>query len=73
VAFLEHIVSSQPGDREIHVIADNLLAHKTMKVTAFLRRKARPVGIYRSSATYRISLDMPDTVRSGRATPRFST
>jgi len=36
VAFLEQIVSSQPRNREIHVIADNLSAHKTTKVTAFL-------------------------------------
>jgi transposase len=36
VAFLEQIVSSQPRDREIHIIADNLSAHKTAKVLAFL-------------------------------------
>ena len=36
VAFLDQIVSSQPRDREIHIIADNLSAHKTAKVTAFL-------------------------------------
>jgi transposase len=36
VAFLEHIVSSQRADREIHIIADNLSAHKTAKVMAFL-------------------------------------
>ena len=36
VAFLEQIVTTQPADREIHIIADNLSAHKTAKVTAFL-------------------------------------
>ena len=36
VAFLEQIVSSQRRDREIHIIADNLSAHKTAKVVAFL-------------------------------------
>lgn len=36
VAFLEQIVHSQPASREIHIIADNLSAHKTAKVTAFL-------------------------------------
>jgi transposase len=36
VAFLEQVVSSQPRDREIHIIADNLSAHKTAKVLAFL-------------------------------------
>jgi len=36
VAFLDQIVRSQPRDREIHIIADNLSAHKTAKVTAFL-------------------------------------
>ena len=36
VAFLDQIVTSQPATREIHIIADNLSAHKTAKVTAFL-------------------------------------
>ena len=36
VAFLDQIVSSQPATREIHIIADNLSAHKTTKVTDFL-------------------------------------
>ena len=40
VAFLDQIVSSEPPDREIHIIADNLSAHKTAKVLAFL--KAHP-------------------------------
>jgi transposase len=30
--FLAKIVDSQPADRQIHVIADNLSAHKTRKV-----------------------------------------
>jgi transposase len=36
VGFLEDIVVSQPAGREIHIIADNLSAHKTAKVTDFL-------------------------------------
>ncbi len=36
VAFLADIVANQPAKKEIHVIADNLSAHKTKKVAAFL-------------------------------------
>jgi transposase len=36
VAFLTDLVSSQPADRKIHVIADNLSAHKTDRVEEFL-------------------------------------
>jgi len=36
VAFLEEIMASQPAGKEIHVIADNLSAHKTKLVDAFL-------------------------------------
>jgi len=36
VAFLTDIVASQPARREIHVIADNLSAHKTKRVQQFL-------------------------------------
>lgn len=36
VAFLGEIVAHQPQGREIHVIADNLSAHKTQRVGAFL-------------------------------------
>jgi transposase len=36
VDFLAQIVESQPAGREIHVIADNLSAHKTKKVFEFL-------------------------------------
>jgi len=36
VAFLTDIVASQPRGREIHVIADNLSAHKTKRVQEFL-------------------------------------
>jgi transposase len=36
VAFLTNIVVNQPRGREIHVIADNLSAHKTGQVKAFL-------------------------------------
>lgn len=36
VAFLREVVASQPAGREIHVIADNLSAHKTQQVRDFL-------------------------------------
>jgi len=36
VAFLAQIVASQRRGREIHIIADNLSAHKTKRVEAFL-------------------------------------
>lgn len=36
VAFLTDILFSQPAGREIHVIADNLSAHKTVQVKEFL-------------------------------------
>src|SRR5215813_12478093 len=36
VAFLTEIVAHQPKEREIHIIADNLSAHKTKRVEAFL-------------------------------------
>ncbi len=36
VAFLTSLVAEQPAEREIHIIADNLSAHKTKRVTEFL-------------------------------------
>jgi transposase len=36
VAFLSELVSGQPAEREIHVILDNLSAHKTARVKQFL-------------------------------------
>jgi transposase len=41
VAFLTDLVVSQPREREIHVIADNLSAHKTSRVTEFLQTHAQ--------------------------------
>jgi transposase len=38
VAFLADIVVNQPRGKEIHVIADNLSAHKTLQVGEFLDR-----------------------------------
>jgi transposase len=37
VAFLSELVSSQAPGQEIHVVADNLSAHKTERVAQFLR------------------------------------
>jgi transposase len=41
VAFLTDIVANQPRGKEIHVIADNLSAHKTERVEEFLKRHPR--------------------------------
>src|ERR1700730_13680105 len=35
--FLDKIVASQPEGREIHIVADNLSAHKTKNVFEFLQ------------------------------------
>lgn len=40
VAFLTDVVAHQPRRQEIHVIADNLAAHKTQRVDAFLAEHA---------------------------------
>lgn len=50
VAFLGQIVASQPSGQEIHVIADNLSAHKTAKVKAFL--EANPTVSIHYTPTY---------------------
>jgi len=44
VAFLEQIVASQTPAKEIHIIADNLSAHRTSKVWEFLERKSTAAG-----------------------------
>ena len=36
VAFLADVMATQPAGKEIHIIADNLSAHKTRRVKAFL-------------------------------------
>jgi transposase len=36
VAFLSEVAASQPKDQEIHVVVDNLSAHKTERVDSFL-------------------------------------
>ena len=41
VAFLTDIVAHQPRGKEIHVIADNLSAHKTKQVDVFLSEHAQ--------------------------------
>ena len=41
VAFLTDLVTNQPSGQEIHVIADNLSAHKTARVEAFLAQYPR--------------------------------
>ena len=37
IRFLGQIIASQPKEKEIHIIADNLSAHKTKEVSAFLQ------------------------------------
>jgi transposase len=36
ISFLDQVVATQPKEREIHIICDNLSAHKTQAVTAWL-------------------------------------
>ena len=50
VAFLSELTSQQPRDREMHVIADNLSAHKTERVKEFL--KAHPQVHLHFTPTY---------------------
>src|SRR5438067_2247877 len=55
VAFLTDIVVNQPKGKEIHVIADNLSAHKTKQVDAFL--VAYPRVALHFTPTYSSSLN----------------
>jgi transposase len=41
VRFLREVVDSQPATKRIHIIADNLSAHKTKAVQAFLQENPR--------------------------------
>jgi transposase len=41
LAFLTEIVERNPGSKEIHIILDNLSAHKTKAVAGFLEQNAR--------------------------------
>jgi transposase len=50
VAFLGQIAASQPPAKEIHIIADNLSAHKTKAVSAFLQ--ANPTFRIHYTPTY---------------------
>jgi transposase len=50
VDFLAQIVASQPPGREIHVVADNLSAHKTKRVFEFL--EANPAVRIHYTPTY---------------------
>ena len=50
VTFLEEVVSTQPAEREIHVILDNLSTHKTDLVNAFLQQ--HPNVLFHFTPTY---------------------
>jgi len=50
VGFLSEIVAHQPRNREIHIIADNLSAHKTQRVRDFL--EAHPNVYMHFTPTY---------------------
>jgi transposase len=41
VSFLEELLATQPERREVHVILDNLSAHKSARVRAFLEQNPR--------------------------------
>jgi transposase len=65
VAFLTAIVVNQPVTQEIHVIADNLSAHKTKQVTEFLGR--HPMATCASRR-----LTRPGSTRLSCGSPRLS-
>lgn len=50
VAFLQHVVTQQPDDRDIHIILDNLSTHKTPLVNEFLN--AHPNVHFHFTPTY---------------------
>ncbi len=50
VSFLEELLATQPRRREIHVILDNLSAHKAKKVRLFL--EAHPRVRFHFTPTY---------------------
>lgn len=50
VAFLEDLVARQPADREIHIVLDNLSAHKAPRVEDFLA--AHPTVHFHFTPTY---------------------
>ena len=41
IDFLQHVVASAPAAQEIHIVLDNLSAHKTQTVAEFLDRNPR--------------------------------
>src|SRR5262249_4208818 len=62
VAFLADIVVNQPANKEIHVIADNLSAHKTKQVTEFLDRNP--------TVHLHFTLTRPGSTKSNYGSPR---
>lgn len=62
VDFLSDIVASQPKGKEIHVIVDNLSAHKTKKVQAFLEQN--PTVTIHYTPTYSSWLNQVEIVFS---------
>ena len=65
VDFLGQIVASQPEGREIHIVADNLSAHKTKNVFAFLQ--ANPTVRIHYTPTY-----SSGSIRSRSGFPKFN-
>lgn len=47
VRFLDRLVAKEPARRSIHIIADNLSAHKTTRVAAWLAEHPRVTMHYR--------------------------
>jgi hypothetical protein len=60
VGFLGQIVASQPEGREIHIVADNLSAHKTKHVFEFLQ--ANPTVRIHYTPTYSSWLNQVEVV-----------
>jgi len=55
VDFLEQVVSSCKPQQEIHIILDNLSAHKTSQVDEFLQRNPNAIGARNSNSDVSIS------------------
>jgi hypothetical protein len=65
VAFLADVVATQPEGKQIHLIADNLSAHKTKAVAEFLAAHTNLQLHY--TPTY-----FPGSIRSKSGSPKFS-
>jgi transposase len=67
VAFLAEVVASQPEDKEIHIILDNLSAHKTPLVSEFLQEHKNVTLHF--TPTYDVDIPKDGPFRDCKVTP----